>query len=89
MLVGIVLLDNIRHIIFNTDMYTTTHVRDLMILPPTFVSPHESMESALHKFEKNNAWNLPVIDNGKYVGFLSKSKIFSVYRKWLMDISEE
>ena len=89
MLVGIVLLDNIRHIIFNTDMYTTTHVRDLMILPPAFVSPHESMESALHKFEENNAWNLPVIDNGKYVGFLSKSKIFSVYRKWLVDISEE
>ncbi len=89
MLVGIVLLDNIRHIIFNTDMYATTHVRDLMILPPAFVSPHESMESALQKFEENNAWNLPVIDNGRYVGFLSKSKIFSVYRKWLMDISEE
>ena len=89
MLVGIVLLDNIRHIIFNTDMYHTTHVRDLMILPPAFVSPSESMESALQKFEENNAWNLPVIDNGKYIGFLSKSKIFSVYRKWLVDISEE
>jgi CIC family chloride channel protein len=89
MLVGIVLLDNIRHIIFNTDMYSTVHVRDLMILPPAFVSPRESMESALQKFEDNNAWNLPVIDNGKYVGFLSKSKIFSVYRKWLVDISEE
>jgi CIC family chloride channel protein len=89
MLVGIVLLDNIRHIIFDTDMYATIHVRDLMIMPPAFVSPHESMESALRKFEENNAWNLPVIDNGKYVGFLSKSKIFSVYRKWLVDISEE
>lgn len=89
MLVGIVLLDNIRHIIFNTDMYATIHVRDLMILPPAYVSPRESMESALQKFEENNVWNLPVIDNGRYVGFLSKSKIFSVYRKWLMDISEE
>ncbi|HJX70600.1 MAG TPA: chloride channel protein [Bacteroidales bacterium] len=89
MLVGIVLLDSIRHIIFNADMYTTVHVRDLMHLPPAFVSPKESMESALQKFEENNAWNLPVIDNGKYVGFISKSKIFSVYRKWLVDISEE
>ncbi len=89
MLVGIVLLDNIRHIIFNTDMYQTTHIRDIMILPPTYVSPYESMEEVMYKFEENNVWNLPVIDNGKYIGFLSKSKIFSVYRKWLVDISEE
>ncbi len=89
MLVGIVLLDNIRHIIFNTELYATTYVRDLMIPPPTFVSPNEHMEDVMYKFEENNLWNLPVIDNGKYIGFLSKSKIFSVYRKWLMDISEE
>ncbi len=89
MLVGIVNLDNIRHIMFNVDMYETTYVRDIMVLPPTFVSPDESMEEVMQKFEENNAWNLPVINNGKYIGFLSKSKIFSVYRKWLIDISEE
>ncbi|MBN2347436.1 MAG: chloride channel protein [Bacteroidales bacterium] len=89
MLVGIILLDTIRHIIFNTEMYSTTFVRDLMILPPAYVSSNESMESVMGKFEEYNVWNLPVIDNGKYVGFLSKSKLFSVYRKWLMDISEE
>lgn len=89
MLIGIVLLDNIRHIIFNTDIYSSTYVRDLMILPPTVVSPNEPMEVVMKKFEENNAWNLPVINNGKYVGFLSKSKIFSVYRRWLVDISEE
>jgi chloride channel protein, CIC family len=89
MLVGIVLLDNIRHFIFNTDIYSSTHVRDIMIMPPTVVSPNEPMEVVMQKFEENNAWNLPVINNGKYVGFLSKSKIFSVYRRWLVDISEE
>jgi len=89
MLVGIVLLDNIRHIIFNVDMYATTFVRDVMILPPTYVSPDEPMEEVMKKFEENDVWNLPVIDNGKYIGFISKSKLFSVYRKWLVDISEE
>jgi len=89
MLVGIVLLDDIRHIIFNTELYTTTYVRDLMILPPTHVSPDESMESVMKKFEDTGSWNLPVINNGEYVGFLSKSKLFSVYRKWLLDISSE
>ena len=89
MLVGIVLLDNIRHIIFNPEMYKTTFVRDVMILPPEYVSPDESMELVMKKFEVNNVWNLPVIDNGMYIGFISKSKLFSVYRKWLVDISEE
>ncbi len=89
MLVGIVMLDNIRHIIFNVDMYSTTFVRDVMILPPAYVSPDEPMEEVMKKFEENDVWNLPVIDNGKYVGFISKSKLFSVYRKWLVDISEE
>ncbi len=89
MLVGIVLLDDIRHIIFNTEMYDTTYVRDLMILPPTHVSPDESMESVMKKFEETGSWNLPVIKNGIYIGFLSKSKLFSVYRNWLLDISAE
>jgi CIC family chloride channel protein len=89
MLVGIVLLDNIRHIMFNTEMYNTVFVRDVMLLPPAYISPGEPMESVMQKFEENEAWNLPVIDNGKYVGFISKSKLFSVYRKWLIDISEE
>jgi chloride channel protein, CIC family len=89
MLIGIVLLDNIRHIIFNTDMYNRVFVRDLMLPPPAHISTGESMESVMQKFEKNEAWNLPVINNGKYVGFLSKSKLFSFYRNRLIEISDE
>ena len=89
MLVGIVLLDDIRHIIFNTEMYESTYIRDLMILPPTHVSPNEPMDEVMKKFEETGSWNLPVIQNGKYVGFLSKSKLFSVYRKWLLDITAD
>jgi len=89
MLAGIVLLDDIRHLIFNTEMYNRVFVRDLMQPPPAHISPGESMQSVMKKFEENEAWNLPVINNGEYVGFLSKSKLFSYYRNWLIEISEE
>ena len=89
MLIGVVLLDNIRHIMFNTDMYQRIFVRDLMQPPPAHISPGESMESVMQKFEENEAWNLPVINNGEYIGFLSKSKLFSFYRNWLIEISDE
>ncbi len=89
MLVGVVLLDSIRHIIFNTEMYNSVFVRDLMQPPPAHLSPGESMENVMKKFEDNEAWNLPVINNGEYIGFLSKSKMFSYYRQWLIEISDE
>ena len=89
MLPGIVLLDTIRHIMFNTDMYNRVFVRDIMQPPPDHISPGESMESVMKKFEDSGSWNLPVINNGEYIGFLSKSKLFSFYRKWLIEISDE
>lgn len=88
-LVGIVLLDDIRHVIFNTDLYDTTSVRDLMFLPPAFVEPDEPMDEVMQKFEETGSWNLPVLRRGEYIGFLSKSKLFSVYRNWLINISGE
>jgi CIC family chloride channel protein len=88
-LVGIVLLDDIRHVIFNSELYDNTYVRDLMFLPPAFVEPDEPMDEVMQKFEETNSWNLPVLKRGEYIGFLSKSKMFSVYRKWLIDISGE
>ncbi|MBN2480895.1 MAG: chloride channel protein [Bacteroidales bacterium] len=89
MLVGIVLLDDIRHIIFNADMYNRVFVRDLMHPPPAHISPGESMHEVVKKFEDHEAWNLPVINNGEYIGFMSRSKLFSYYRNWLIEISDE
>jgi len=89
MLTGIVLLDDIRHIIFNSEMYNRIFVRDLMHPPPAYIAPGDSMETVMKKFEENEAWNLPVINNGEYIGFLSKSKLFSYYRNMLLEISDE
>lgn len=86
---GIVLLDNIRDIIFKPPQYDKIKVADIMDMPPATVSPTESMESVMKKFEESGAWNLPVIDDKKYKGFISKSKIFSEYRKILLQFSSE
>ncbi len=88
-LIGVVLLNDIRSIMFDKEQYATTLVRDVMTIPPDFVKVDEAMESVMNKFEKTGAWNLPVIDNRRYVGFVSKSKIFSVYRSVLMRVSYE
>ncbi len=88
-LVGIVTLDDIREIMFDEHSQKNTLVETLMNPPPTFVGPHENMQSVMSKFEITGAWNLPVIKEGKYVGFVSKSTIFNTYRKELIKQHQE
>jgi len=88
-LVGVVTLDDIRNIMFDKELRESTIVKTLMHTPPAYVSSHENMQSVMSKFEFTGAWNLPVIDHGKYVGFLSKSRIFSTYRKKLIRHNQE
>ncbi|MEM8566430.1 MAG: chloride channel protein [Bacteroidota bacterium] len=83
-LLGVVTLDDIREIMFDSERRQQIKVQTVMTIPPTNVEPHENMQSVMGKFEKSGAWNLPVIENGKYVGFLSKSRIFNTYRNKLM-----
>ncbi len=86
---GIILMDDIREIMFDKDMYNKTLVSNLMILPPSYISYKDSMKDVIDKFETTGAWNLPVIDNAKYIGMVSKSKLFSAYRNLLLEISDE
>ena len=88
-LVGVVLLDNVRDIMFNREMYENTYVRDLMVSPPAYILLQDNMEMVMKKFNESNAWNLPVVDGDRYIGFISKSRIFSAYRKVLQKHSEE
>lgn len=88
-LVGVVSLDDIRHIMFNQEMYNTTTVDKLMIIPPAMLDIDANMDKVMEIFEKTGAWNLPVIEKGQYMGFVSKSKIFSVYRRVLINYSDE
>lgn len=86
---GLVYLDDVRKIMFQRDLYTQTKVKDLMSVPLDRVLVNEPMEKVMEKFEATGAWNLPVTDQGKYVGFVSKSKIFSAYRDVLVQFSNE
>jgi CIC family chloride channel protein len=89
-LLGMVLLDDIRNIMFRKELYMRFKVQKLMISPPAKLSITDSMEKVMSTFDETNAWNLPVIDvNGKYLGFVSKSKIFNSYRKVLVHFSDE
>jgi len=89
MLHGIVTLDDIREIMFKPELYDSVFIESLMTQPATFVSSTDSMDEVMKKFADTNAWNLPVIDNKKYVGFVSKSKLFNAYRKVLIDFSDD
>lgn len=85
---GILLLDDFRNIMFDTDLYNTITVGQLMSPAPDAIERTDTMDIVMKKFQKSNAWNLPVVTSGKYVGFVSKSQIFSVYRTKLIEFSE-
>ncbi|MCP4456918.1 MAG: chloride channel protein [Cytophagales bacterium] len=86
---GIVSLDQIRDIMFDDEMRRKVEIRALMQMPPTSVSLQEKMQSVMNKFEMTQAWNLPVLDEGKYHGFISKSRIFNAYRTKLKRQSKQ
>ena len=83
---GIVLLDDIRNIMFRPELYDRFKVEKFMVSPPAKISIQMSMEKIMRIFDDTKAWNLPIIDEqGKYLGFVSKSKIFNAYREVLVE----
>lgn len=89
-LIGVVVLDDIRNIMFRPDLYRRMHVSRFMSMPPAKITTTDSMERVMKTFDDTGAWNLPVVDpEGHYVGFVSKSKIFNSYRRVLRHYSED
>lgn len=89
-LTGVLLLDEVRNIMFRPELYNRFTVKQLMISPPAILHQELPMEQVMRIFEDTGAWNLPVVDEKKrYVGFVSKSKIFNSYREVLQDFSGE
>ena len=81
---GIITLDDIRDIMFDREKQEDTLIKQLMHSPPEILLVTENMQSAMEKFERSGAWNLPVIEDERYIGFVSKSRIFNAYRKRLL-----
>jgi chloride channel protein, CIC family len=86
---GIVKMDDIRQIMFESDKYDKTLVRELMFMPEYTISLHESMEEVVRKFQISKRYNIVILDHDKYLGFVSRARVFSSYREMLKKISRE
>lgn len=88
-LVGIILLDDIREIMFDSSLYESTKVGSIMHSAPEYIFyEKDTMQEVMKKFQDSGAWNLPVIKDGKYHGFISKSKLLTAYRRKLINFTK-
>ncbi|MBK6834117.1 MAG: chloride channel protein [Bacteroidetes bacterium] len=83
-LIGIIYLDNIREEMFNPELYDKITAKEVMRKPTKIIDVNEDIFSIMKKFEESGQWNLPVVENGIYIGFLSKSSILDKYRNQLL-----
>ncbi|MFV0468980.1 MAG: chloride channel protein [Dysgonomonas sp.] len=84
--IGIVLIDNIRNIMFRPELYNRFKVSRIMTAPPAIIKVNMPMKKIMNCFDETKAWNLPVVDeNDIYLGFVSKSSILNTYRKVLVE----
>jgi len=87
---GLIDIDSVRKIMFRSDLYDKLRVRNIMEQPAAYVYVDEKIEDVLKKFERTDAWRLPVVTDGmKYLGFMSKSRILLAYREELKAISQD
>lgn len=85
---GILMLDDIRSIMFEQDLYEKLKARSLMQVAPAVIDyDKDTMEVIMNKFKETVAWNLPVIKDGKYYGFISKSRLLTSYRRKLINVT--
>jgi CIC family chloride channel protein len=88
-LLGVIILDDIRDVMFHQEQYDTTYVKELMTQPPCILDVNEEMHDIMRKFDAYNMWNLPVTEANRYIGFISKSTIFTKYRSLLIKQSKQ
>jgi len=86
-LIGVLTLDDIRHVMFDRALYNLILVGELMDPPPASVDVSENMSTVVQRFQETGLWNIPVVEDGRYIGFVSKSKLFSIYRSKLLEFS--
>lgn len=89
MMKGMIKMNDVRNLMFDQDLYDKIKVSDLMYMPEFFISPDDPMEVIVEKFKSCKRYNLAVIDNGKYIGFISRARVFSTYRDTMVDLSHE
>ncbi len=86
-MVGMLKMDDVRDMIFNHELYDTVKISELMYMPEYSIDPNDSMEIVTAKFESSGRYNLAVIEDGKYIGFISRARVFTRYRKQIINVS--
>ncbi|MCB9301202.1 MAG: chloride channel protein [Lewinellaceae bacterium] len=86
---GIVLLDDVREIMFDPQKHDEVFIKEVMHNPPAILDIKDPMDKVMKLFDYHNAWNLPVVDKGRYLGFVSKSSVFNRYRELLIERSRD
>ncbi len=86
---GIISLNDIRHLMFKRHLYRKTFVKDLMYMPEIILDIGMSVEEIAEIFHKTGQYNLPVVHNGKYIGFISKANVFAKYRRLIKYYSND
>jgi CIC family chloride channel protein len=85
-LMGLVMMNDIRNIMFRPELYDRFTVQKFMVGAPAQININSTMEEVMDTFENTKAWNLPVVDSqGVYQGILSQSSVFNSYREVLVD----
>jgi CIC family chloride channel protein len=88
-LVGVINMDDVRDIIFNKELYEKVTIVEIMQTPPAIIDRDDNMGKVLETFEETGTWNLPITYQNKYIGFISRSKIFTSYRNLLKEFSDD
>lgn len=85
---GHVLFDDIRSVMFDQTLYNQP-VEEFTVIPEYVIHPEDPMELVVKKFQVSGKYNIPIVENGKYLGYISRANVFSTYRKTLSEISED
>lgn len=85
---GHILFDDVRQFMFDTSLYGTS-VEKIMVYPEYVINYDEPMESIVQKFEESHKYNIVIVDNGKYLGYISRANVFTTYQATLKEISAE
>ncbi len=85
---GHVLFDDIRSVMFDQTLYNQP-IEEFTVIPEYIISPEDPMDTVVKKFQVSGKYNIPVIEHGKYLGYISRANVFSTYRKTLSEISED
>ncbi len=86
---GVVVMADVRKVIFKPELYNEILIKDVMFIPEIIINSGEKVSEIVKKFQNTGIYNIPIVENGKYLGFISRANIFSAYRKMLQEFSAE